>query len=205
MRIVTFNIQHGRTPAGRVDIDLLGRVCAGFDADLLALQEVDVRRRRSGFVDTVARVAAATKLHGTFGPALRGYGNALFTRTPPADVAVERLPRHRGNEPRAALLAQVDGLSVAVTHLSIDGAEAREQLAMVVKLLRERPEPRVLVGDLNLRTRTGEPTFPSDNPRARIDHIAVEGLRVTAAQVLPAPPVSDHFPLLAEVEPLSLG
>jgi len=203
MRVVTFNIQHGRTPAGRVDLALLGRVCAGFEADVLALQEVDVRRSRSGWVDTVARVRRATGMHGVFGRAIRGYGNALFSRAALDDVAVVRLPRHGRNEPRALLRATTSGLTFGVTHLSIDEAEARAQLAAALSCGLD-----VLAGDLNLRpdqldglVPDGEATWPADNPRIRIDHVVAltDRVRATAAQVLPAPPLSDHRPLLAEL------
>jgi endonuclease/exonuclease/phosphatase family metal-dependent hydrolase len=197
MRVVTFNIQHGRTPAGRVDVGLLAEVCAGFEADVLALQEVDVRRPRSGWANTPARVRRATGLQGVFGPALRGYGNALFSTAPITERQVVRLPRHSGNEPRVLLLARTHGLRFGVVHLSIHEAEAREQLDVAVE---HRPD--VLLGDFNLR-RDGEPTWPADNPRIRIDDIVAltDAARVTAAQVLPAPPVSDHRPLCAEVSP----
>lgn len=203
MRVVTFNIQHGRTPAGRVDIDLLGRVCAGFEADVLALQEVDVRRRRSGFADTVARVRGATGMHGVFGRAIRGYGNALFSTEPIVGHSVVQLPRHGRSEPRALLLAQTHGIKIGVTHLSIDEAEARDQLAAILAA-----DLDLLVGDLNMRpdmldglVPDGEPTWPADNPRIKIDHVVARSgrVRATAAQVLPAPPLSDHRPLQAEV------
>jgi endonuclease/exonuclease/phosphatase family metal-dependent hydrolase len=198
MRVVTFNIQHGRTPSGRVDTALVARVCAAFQADLIGLQEVDVFRPRSRFAHTVRRVAKATGLHHAFGPAIYGYGNALFSRWPLTDIDNVRLPRHGRHEPRAALLARTNGISVAVTHLSVDGAEAREQLGEVVARLRKRPEPRLLLGDLNLRTKVGEPTWPAHAPRIRIDHIALDGAEweVTGVQVLDQQPVSDHRPLL---------
>ena len=196
MRVVTFNIQHGRTPAGRVDVPLVARVCRDFEADVLALQEVDVRRPRSGWVNTVRVVARTTGLHGVFGPAIRGYGNALFSTEPIAGRRVVRLPRHGRNEPRSLLLGRTHGLVFGVTHLSIDEAEARAQLAAAESL-----RPDILLGDFNLRGE-GEPTWPADNPHIRIDHVvALNGAaRVTATQVLPAPPVSDHRPLCAEVE-----
>ena len=207
MRVVTFNIQHGRTPAGRVDVGLVGRVCAGFDADVLALQEVDVRRPRSGWVDTVKIVSRATGLHGVFGRSIYGYGNAFFARTKPVDVAVCRLPRHGRNEPRSVLLGAVDGVSFAVTHLSIDAAESAAQLAAAVGSGAD-----VLVGDLNMRPEQlagmlpgaaldAAPTWPADNPRIRIDHVVALSPRVavTSTEVLDAPPVSDHRPVLAEV------
>lgn len=195
MRVVTFNIQHGRTPAGRVDVSLVARACRDFEADVIGLQEVDVRRPRSGWVDTVRVVRRATGLHGVFGPAIRGYGNALLSTAPITDVSVMRLPRHGRNEPRSMLLGRTHGLLFGVVHLSIDEAEAHEQLAAA-----QRRCPDVLMGDFNLRGE-GDPTWPADNPRIRIDHVVAltEAARVTAARVLPAPPVSDHRPLCAEV------
>lgn len=201
MRVVTFNIQHGRTPAGRVDIGLLGRVCAGFEADVLALQEVDVRRPRSGWTDTVRALRRATGMHGVFGPALWGYGNALFSTAAITDRRVVRLPRHGRNEPRVLLLARTHGLLFGTTHLSIHEAEARAQLAAALDCGAD-----VLAGDLNLRSdqlgglvADGEPTWPADNPRIRIDHV-VTSLPVVASVVLPAPPVSDHRPLCVELD-----
>ena len=197
MRVVTFNIQHGRTPAGRVDVDLVARVCKDFEADVLALQEVDVRRPRSGWVNTVRVVSRTTGMHGAFGASIWGYGNALFSTKPIAGRRLVRLPRHGRNEPRSLLLGRTHGLLFGVTHLSIDDAEAREQLAAA-----EAQRPDVLMGDFNIRGE-GEPTWPADNPRIRIDHVVAltDAARVTAGQVLPAPPVSDHRPLLAEVSP----
>lgn len=213
MRVVTFNIQHGRTPAGRVSLSVLGRACAGFEVAVLALQEVDIGVPRSGRADTVAHVRMSTGMHGVFGPAHRvsvvgQYGNALFSRAPLSDVETVRLPRHGRREPRAALFASTGGMSVATAHLSIDEAEASEQLAEVVRLLRERPAPRLLLGDLNLRdpavpgfdlADTAAPSWPADSPRYRIDHIAVEGLSIESVEVLPPAPVSDHRPLLANI------
>jgi endonuclease/exonuclease/phosphatase family metal-dependent hydrolase len=156
-----------------------------------------------------------------FGPAIaiRGghYGNALLARGAGslADVAVAPLPLTARKEARAVLLASALGCSVAATHLSIDDDEALVQLAEVVRLLRERPPPYVLLGDLNLRTEQlggpdiggglaladgADPTWPARQPRARIDHIAVEGLAVERVEVLPAAPVSDHRPLLVEAQ-----
>src|SRR5688500_1043284 len=118
MRVVTFNIQHG---AGG-DAAVLGRACAALGADVLALQEVDVRVPRSRFVDEVAAVARATGMHSVFGQTCRvggvgRYGNALFSRAPMDEVETLRLPRVGTTEPRGAVLATVDGVTVAATHL----------------------------------------------------------------------------------------
>ena len=58
MRLATFNILSGRSPsAPEVDVDRFAAAVASLDADVLALQEVDRRQPRSGYVD-LAEVAA---------------------------------------------------------------------------------------------------------------------------------------------------
>jgi endonuclease/exonuclease/phosphatase family metal-dependent hydrolase len=229
MRIVTWNIKHGLAATGDVDVRLLARTCAGFRADLLALQEVDRFARRSRFSDQVAVVARATGLAPAFGEAarrgpFRRYGNALFGRGRLGDVDVIGLPRPAAGERRVAILATfepegegLDGrepVSVAATHLSFRKGEGSVQLEALLEQLRERPLPRVLLGDLNLGPEAVEPalaaagyrlaptaaTFPADQPRARIDFIAVAGLDMVSADAPPIP-LSDHRPVIAEVSP----
>jgi len=43
------------------------------------------------------------------------------------------------------------------------------------------------------------PTFPASAPRTRIDYVAVSGLEVVAAST-PQPGMSDHLPVVAEVQ-----
>jgi endonuclease/exonuclease/phosphatase family metal-dependent hydrolase len=223
MRIVSFNIQHARTPDGVVDTAAMARWCAGLGAHVLGLQEVDDRLRRSDRVDQAAAVAEATGLEVVFGPARRvgrrgWYGNALLAAGPIGDVEVVALPRRSWRrEPRSAIVAGVTvggrRLSVAATHLSTAADEAAAQLAAVLGALMVRPAPRVLLGDLNLHPQQVGPalaatglaladsvafTFPALAPRARIDHVAVGGLAVTGVSVMDAAPVSDHRALVVD-------
>jgi len=60
VRVGTFNLASGRDAAGRsVDAAALRAALAGIDADVLAVQEVDVGQPRSHGVDQPAEVAAA--------------------------------------------------------------------------------------------------------------------------------------------------
>lgn len=223
LRVASFNILHGQRAdgSGKVDVALLGRSASSLEADVLALQEVDVGVPRSGRVDQAAAVAEATRLTHVFGKAARvggigKYGNALLARGEVADVEVVPLAKsHRNNEPRAAIVASACGLTVCATHLSIHRPEVHDQLRAVVDLLVARPRPHVLVGDLNLLPEevdpvvsaagliladTSVPTFPRVEPRIRIDHVAVSGeLDVVDVRVVPTDS-SDHCALVVDLD-----
>jgi endonuclease/exonuclease/phosphatase family metal-dependent hydrolase len=228
LRVVSFNILHGRSGGsdgpGRVDLDLLAMTCAGFSADVLALQEVDWGIPRSRMANLARLVGEAAGMEWQFGVSVkRGplgeYGNALLVRGSIEDVRVVPLVRHGRSEPRTAMVGRVipaalgRHMSVAATHLSIDVGGAREQLGQLVAALRELPPPRVLLGDLNLevadvepvvmaaglRLLASPPTFPAHAPRLKIDHVAVspelQAERVDVVQT----PSSDHRSLVVDL------
>jgi len=219
VRVATFNIRHGETREGRVDLGRLAAACHHLDADLLALQEVDRRMRRSGWADMPRRLGRATGMRRLFAPALRvgwlgRYGNALLVRGTVGDVERARFPSPK--ETRGALVATVwiadRPLSVAATHLSVDRDERDAQLDLIAALLARRPEPRLLLGDLNglpedvgarcaragLRLALAGPTFPATAATKQIDHIAYSGLDLVGAEVVDAG-MSDHHAVVAEL------
>ena len=118
VRLVTFNIRHGLLPDGRVDVGFLGEALAGVGADVVALQEVDRGKVRSGGVDTVREVAAAIRatehrflpaVAGTMEPrrAAPGAGPSAARGTALGDVGdparlLEPLVAARGLRERAA-------------------------------------------------------------------------------------------------------
>lgn len=208
IRAVTFNIQHGRRRDGVVDVESLTASCLAFDADILALQELDAVTPRCGGIDEAAAVADACGMTFAFGEAIPRYGNALLVRGELADVEVLQLPHAPDREPRCAVLGRAEGLSIACVHLGLHG-DAGPQLPRVVAALCERPGPHLLLGDFNLEFEVVEvapltlveppPTFPAHRPRRRIDHVAVGRLRPTRVAALAEQSVSDHRPLLVEL------
>lgn len=224
MRLVTWNIRHGATGSGRVDLGALSDFCGALRPDLLALQEVDRGVWRSGFADTPSAIAESTGMQVVFGPARRlgpggRYGNVLLARGRLEDVEQLRLPRDARREPRAAILATAHldyhgtPVSVLATHLGITRAEALRQLGVCLHSLKRREGPYILLGDLNLGPETvepacadaglevvdtDEPSFPAEDPEYRIDHIALTGLEVLSVAVIEGP-VSDHRAVVAEV------
>lgn len=145
MRLVTFNVLHGRSlEDGQVNAARLAEEIGSLQADVLGLQEVDRAQPRSALVD-VAAVAAAAMGAGTsyrFAPALLG--------TPGADWSVAG----DGDEDRAgdpaygiALVTRLPVLSWHVVRLRaapmrslvvVPGATSR-------RLILIRDEPRVLL------------------------------------------------------------
>lgn len=224
LRLATFNLKHG-APArsDRGDSEAVAVACADLEADVLALQEVDVGLPRSGRADLATAAAQASGMSVVFGPTLRirggQYGNALLVRGEIERLELAELDGASGIEPRNAILATArvagHGLSVAATHLATQRVIGRKQLSQAVARLQAMPEPWVLMGDLNLPTDDvlaepllqamelvgGPPTHPAWWPRKRIDHIAVRGLALDADSVrtVRSRHVSDHLALVADV------
>jgi endonuclease/exonuclease/phosphatase family metal-dependent hydrolase len=114
MRMATFNILHGRSVHdGVVHRDRLVEAVKQLDADVLALQEVDLDQPRSGMADLTAMAAEAmgavshrfvAAISGTPGatwmaatgreqPGTAAYGIALLSRYPADAWQVLRVPR----------------------------------------------------------------------------------------------------------------
>nr|WP_232628932.1 endonuclease/exonuclease/phosphatase family protein [Methylobacterium sp. Leaf118] len=164
VRLLTYNVRHCRGTDGRVAPERVAAVIAATGADIVALQEVDVGRARTGGLDQADEIARLAGLTAHFHPALHiaeeRYGDAVLTRGPSRLVRAGPLPgllRRPGLEPRGALWVEVavDGrpLQVFNTHLGLLGPE---RLAQVEALL--GPEwigdpdcraPVVLLGDFN--------------------------------------------------------
>jgi endonuclease/exonuclease/phosphatase family metal-dependent hydrolase len=219
--VATHNIRHGAPERGWADHRAMARTVASLRADVVALQEVDRRVVRSWFVDQAHRAALASGMQHWFAPTRRmgpggRYGNALLVRGRTLTRSVLTLPGV--GEQRLAMFARVVCAEVEVTvvntHLQnrrrTRPDEAPGQLDALLDELARWPRPWCVMGDLNLRAAVVEPrlgrsglvpvptgpTHPAHDPRIRIDWIAVAGLDVLAAEVVPAT-TSDHRPVRA--------
>jgi endonuclease/exonuclease/phosphatase family metal-dependent hydrolase len=173
MRLMTFNIQHGRGVDLRVDLARTARVIRGTGAEVVGLQEVDrCYGRRSGFVDQATWLAKELDMHVAYGanvdrdpPDPGGercqFGNAILSAFPIEDWENLHLPRSGKHEQRGLLRARIDigGVSwqVYVTHLQHDDRAARLVQAQWIRQMLGAPEhPLVLMGDLNAQPTTPE-------------------------------------------------
>jgi endonuclease/exonuclease/phosphatase family metal-dependent hydrolase len=162
LRVMSYNIRNARGIDGRVDLERIADVIAAFEPDVVALQEVDVGRARSGGVDQAAVLGERLGLTSSFAPCIeRGcerYGIATLTRWVPVSIRQLSLPavvqrKNRDSEPRCALLTRLywpateSELAVVNTHLSIKANERAWQVAALLAGL--DADEVVIAGDFN--------------------------------------------------------
>ncbi|MHC5011551.1 MAG: endonuclease/exonuclease/phosphatase family protein, partial [Planctomycetota bacterium] len=205
LRILAYNIKHGRGMDGRIDLERVARVIAKEEPDLVALQEVDRNCTRSGNQDIAAELGRRLGMDHRFGAfmAFQGgeYGMAVLSRLPITSTTRHPLPA--GAEPRCALEVQVeaDWLPSPLSFVSIHNDWTNEtfrsnQVEALLEALKDREMPVVLAGDFNgertdpslqLLEKGGwkilpkdDPqarhTFPSEEPRREIDFFVVKNL-----------------------------
>jgi len=230
LRVMTYNMHSGRGTDDRYDLGRIADVIRSYDPDIVALQEVDCGRLRSGSIDQGAELGARLGYEVHFAPAIeRGserYGIATLTRLPTLDVRKIFLPNHTHlrSEPRCALAThhRWDGgeLEMINTHLSTLFRERPGQVAAIAAAYQH--EALVIAGDFNMTpfssayrllrrglrsaTRLAR-TWPSYAPIAPIDHILYRGrLELISGRAWtggPARKASDHLPVVAELEHLA--
>lgn len=222
LSIVTWNVRHCLGFDRRVTPGRILEVLARLGPDVVALQEVDVRRLRSGFMDQPAWLAMRLGMQPIFCETTRGYGHAVLTRLPVERVERIALPAEPSCEPRAALDLVLGPLRVLATHMSLSAPDRTAQARVIAARLARAEEPFVVVGDLNAGPRqlgyeelmpmVRDPlawmpryrrcTWPAFVPLRAFDHVLLSpSLRARHAYVLGGPAVlaSDHRAVVAEV------
>lgn len=164
LRLMTYNVHGCSGMDGRVSPRRIARAIAMHQPDIVALQELDLGRRRSRAEDQAAIIAAELGLQAVFCPTVtvggEHYGHALLSRWP-IEVMKRALlphdPRSWWPESRAAMWVRVQlnerTIHVITTHL---GLGARERVAQMKALLGPdwiggipADEPVILCGDFN--------------------------------------------------------
>jgi endonuclease/exonuclease/phosphatase family metal-dependent hydrolase len=202
VKVLCYNIHHGRGADDKVDIERIAKVIQAVDPDLVALQEVDSGVNRSQQINEPEKLGELCKLTPVFGNNIRydggDYGNAILSRWPVAGHTNHKLQSYYPNEQRGLLEVQVTlpeergSLFFYATHYDYRG-NSPERLPSAVTtneiLATKNGLPAILAGDLNeppdanavkelakswKRTNSGElPTYPADKPTKQIDHILV--------------------------------
>lgn len=163
LRIMTYNVHSCVGLDGVHSVERIARVIARENPDVVALQELDVNRQRTGGQDQAELIARFLEMNYHFHPSIHleeeKYGDAILTRHPLRLVRAAELPGTPGHarEPRGALWVTVDvdgtPLHIINTHL---GLSLRERHLQVEELLSNHwlahPDcvgPVILCGDFN--------------------------------------------------------
>lgn len=142
-RLLTYNVHRCVGVDRRLDVGRIAGVIAEHEPDIVCLQELDVGRARTGFVDQAQSIADQLAMNFHFHAAMRveaeQYGDAILTARPERLVKSGPLPTIRGVpglEPRGALWAAIDidgdTLNVINTHLGLVPREQRLQAAALI-------------------------------------------------------------------------
>lgn len=189
--IASYNIHHGEGTDGKYDFERLASQFNHWQADVIALQEVDSMTTRSGKTYTLGALADITRYYDTFCPTMdyQGgkYGIGMLSRQKPLKVTSYALPSKE--EPRRLMVAEFKDYVVACTHLSLNADDRMASLPIILQAARNTDKPFVIAGDWNdtpnspfikalskdfcLRSNTRLATFPADSPKDCIDYIAV--------------------------------
>jgi endonuclease/exonuclease/phosphatase family metal-dependent hydrolase len=166
IRVLVYNVHAGKDAAGVDNLSRVAELVRAVGADIVLLQEVDRRTRRSGQVDQPDALARGTGFAVAFGKTLDydggEYGIALLSRWPITREALTRLPvdppqRRSGGsyEPRGAqqvtVRAPAAEITVVNTHLdpSRDDHYRQQEIRTVLALARDARAPLLVGGDFN--------------------------------------------------------
>ena len=158
--VATYNVCHGRY-AG-YDWARIADLIHEAGADIVGFQEIDMFTNRTGGLDTISALTAATGFpHALFIPAMDydggQYGTAILSRYPIVDSGILPLPS-ASYEPRAfgyVMVETEDGppLTLLNTHLSYESHDQQDiQFAYIADWMGKHltPDtPAVLTGDFN--------------------------------------------------------
>lgn len=232
LRVLCYNIHHGRGMDDQVDLQRIADVIRHAQPDLVALQEVDNRTMRTGGVDQTSELARLTGLQGKFVKQIDfeggEYGQAILSKLPLPDVQVHWLPGMPQRERRIAGVVEVkvagQQLSFVTTHLHHANETFRaQQFDELNRLFGDAKHPVVLAGDLNAEpgsqplVKLAEKwqvaqqapeliTFPADRPTKQLDYVLFspqDAFEVVSAEVIEEPLASDHRPLLVVLRLMS--
>ncbi|MFC7439842.1 endonuclease/exonuclease/phosphatase family protein [Laceyella putida] len=202
LKVMTFNMHHGRGSDGRWDMERILHVLKTSDADLIGLNEVDRRfSKRSRYLDQADWLAERLEMFHLFGKAQtwghdRQYGNAILSRLPILSSQNHRF-ESRLAEGRSLLETKLTfhgrPIKVYLTHLPLNPWLHRKQTDFILHKVRQESHPVILMGDWNMlphssawrklttlltdagRGKGKAPlcTYPASKPRWQLDYLFV--------------------------------
>ena len=162
LRVMTYNVHRCVGTDRKLDLERVASVIAAARCDIVALQELDVGRRRTRGVDQAHQLAELLGMRSHFNAALHveeeRYGDAILTALPETLVRAGPLPHYRnmrGLETRGAVWVTVEALGTRIqvlnTHLGLIPAEQQQAAALIGDWMAADAwtSPAILLGDFN--------------------------------------------------------
>ena len=199
MKIMTFNILHCMNyRTKKICFEDFAEEILSYNADFVGLNEVRGKGFIKDYTAQAQKLGALTGMNHYFGKAINvlgvaPYGNAFLSKYPVISAETIKIPDpspKKGSEmyeSRAVIKAVIDAgkkYTFIVTHM---GLNLDERENAVKTILSVAPEERcIIMGDFNCTPESAELkpifekyscsdtetlTFPSDNPRIKIDYI----------------------------------
>jgi endonuclease/exonuclease/phosphatase family metal-dependent hydrolase len=218
LRVASYNIRKAKGLDGRRDPLRILNVLNGLEADVIALQEADLRLgsrpsalcRNQIAVETDFDVVPVARNDVSLG----WHGNAVLIRKGIAHGQITHIDLP-GLEPRGAVRVDLPGFSLVATHLGLMRRHRARQLRAISKAV-QCADRAVVAGDFNewsphkglemleaFDIHAPGHSFHAARPIAALDRIAVSaGLSVGDAGVVqtgPARHASDHLPIWADI------
>jgi endonuclease/exonuclease/phosphatase family metal-dependent hydrolase len=225
--VMTYDLNNGFNPKGKLDIDEIAEVIETNRPDVVALQEVSRGWVVNGRLDMLAWLSYRLHMPYVFEPTTDSFsGNAILSRYPIMAYSKENLPPSDSLIQPGFIVALIDlgkdqQMKVITTQFDpIEGnTEIRQLQAQTIIDFWGGLDRTVLLGGFNAQPQSPEMfkfsysrledfavgrksayTFPSNNPRERIDYILTSpDLRVSDGGV-PSSTASDHLPVVAVIE-----
>ena len=226
MKVMSFNTQHCLNYLeNRVDYEIMARAIMETGADIIGLNEMFdggvycEQTKKLASLTGVESYYFAKAIDDREGP----YGNGILSKIPfkSAETIIipDPYPKRPGGwyETRCILKAELEnGLRVLVTHFGLERDEQENAVKTILQHIRN--EKCILMGDFNveptdsllapIRERLHDTalgfcenklSYPSNEPRIKIDYIFVSSdIEVVSADI-PNIVASDHCPHIAEV------
>jgi len=231
LTVMTYNVHHCNPPAikGLIDAGAIADVIKSNKADIVFMQEIDIKTRRVDGMNQSLELSRLTGLkYSVFFKAIDilggEYGVVILSRFPLDSALIYPLWQEGESEQRVLGTAVVTlpddrKIRVACTHLDLSADIREKEIKQVDMILSKGEIPVILGGDFNAEPVSKEMgimfsrytsstsdfvvTFPNINPEKTIDYLftrRIDKIKFISHKVIPGINASDHLPVIAVVE-----
>jgi endonuclease/exonuclease/phosphatase family metal-dependent hydrolase len=224
LTVMTYNLNDGFNPQGKLDIDEIARVIENNRPDVVALQEVSRGLLINGRLDMLQWLSHRLQMSYIYGPTDGPFtGNAILSRYPIAAFVQRSLPPPDLVTPRGFIVALIDldnTQKIKVISTQFDNGQTNTDIlqseAQAIIDFWGKLDSTIIMGDFGAQPESNtidkfylaglsdaalawdEPnTYPSYAPQERIDYIWTSRDFMASDVAVLSSTASDHLPVVA--------